>query len=36
MDATLTKTYPAYDLWRSWGARRARDLPPLPSSCSSG
>ena len=31
-DARLTRTYPTYDLWRSWGAR-APDDPAPPSSC---
>jgi hypothetical protein len=33
-DAGLTRTYPAYDLWKAWGAR-APDAPPpaLPPTC---
>jgi hypothetical protein len=33
-DPGLTRTYPAYDLWRAWGARAPSDPPPaLPASC---
>ncbi|WP_027005753.1 hypothetical protein [Conexibacter woesei] len=33
-DAGLTRTYPTYDLWAAWGARRPNDgPPPLPASC---
>jgi hypothetical protein len=34
-DARLDTAFPAYDLWRAWGGRRAPadPPPPLPSSC---
>jgi hypothetical protein len=34
VDARLSRAYPAYDLWRAWGARDAGAPPPdLPASC---
>jgi hypothetical protein len=34
VDPGLTRTYPTYDLWAAWGARRASDPPPaLPAVC---
>ena len=34
-DASLTRTWPAYDLWLAWGGRRAPDgpEPALPAAC---
>jgi hypothetical protein len=33
-DAALTRTYPTYDLWAAYGARKPSDPPPaLPASC---
>jgi hypothetical protein len=30
VDAGLSRTYPTYDLWAAWGARRPSDPPPAP------
>jgi hypothetical protein len=35
VDASLTRTWPAYDLWLAWGGERRPDgpEPPLPPEC---